>query len=50
MIPIHVERLRPEVGTLEAVLDVPGSDEEVLVAVGAPASGREGEVVVAKVA
>jgi hypothetical protein len=50
MIPIHAERLRPDIGLLEGGLEVPGSDADVLVAVGAPNSGRDGEVVVARVA
>lgn len=50
MMPIHVERLKPDIGMLEAGVDVPGSVGEVLVAVGTPASGRDGEVVLAKVA
>jgi hypothetical protein len=50
MMPIHVERLKPDKGMLEAEVDVPEVGGEVLVAVGAPASGRDGEVAVAKVA
>lgn len=49
MIPIHVARLRPDMGVLEVGEVNPASDVDVLVAVGAPTNGRDDEVVVARV-
>lgn len=50
IMPIHVERLKPDRGLLEGELEAPGSDADVLAAVGVPSTALDGEFVVMKVA